>query len=406
MIRKTFLAIFLGILATTSALALTDPVPNPFDDLLDGEKVLTATVTEASDEVLSVVNSTGVSFSGRMEAIYKYRDGAGPAAANEFFVGDSVRVLVDADGVIEAAQDANLLLCDQNFYGWVRNPTKTDFTFETVGGAKYEVAFGATTQFRDENSKILFGYSPRAGDVVHVHGVVNTNVKKIFTETFGAYISLLDEEALAPFIAEAEAARAAKLEKLQSELGEQKFSDVPADKKFFFAINFVAKEQIAKGYDDGAFRPDSTINRAEFTKILVQTKFADQLAEYNLPETACFSDVPLDAWFAPFVCFAKENGIISGYADGTFRPSNLVNLAEAITILVKTFDFSVNQDSAAEWFAPFVDKAQKLEILPTSFAAPSQNLTRGQMAELVMRGLKYERGELVDYLETLNESDK
>ncbi len=79
-----------------------------------------------------------------------------------------------------------------------------------------------------------------------------------------------------------------------------------------------------------------------------------------------------------------------------------MNLAEAITILVKSFGFSIEENSEGEWFTPFLEKAERLEILPADFAEISENLTRGQMAEIVMRALKYTRGELVDYLENLN----
>lgn len=401
MFRKFFLKFLLALLLTvSSASALTDPEPNPFASPLAGEKVFTATVTEVSAEILSVKNSDGVTSSGRMEAIAKYRDGGGPAAAGEFFPGDNVRVLVNAQNVILAAQDSNLLLCDQNFYGWVREPTATTFTLETVEGEKYTVLIGSKTQFRDENSKILFGYAPRADDVVKIHGVVNTNVRQIFTETFGAYISLLDENALAPFLAALAEKKAAAAAELAKKLAEQVFDDVSPDAAFFYAINFIANEKIVAGYDDGNFKPGAEMNRAEFTKILIQTRFADELADFKLSEK-CFPDVELTDWFAPFVCFAKANGIIGGYPDGEFKPANPVNLAEAITILVQAFDFSVEKNSATEWFAPYLQKAQQLQILPTDFAAANANLTRGKMAELVMRALKYTRGELVDYLENL-----
>ena len=403
-------AFFALIFTLTNTLALTDPEPNPFADLAAGEEVFFATVVEASAEILTVENADGEQSSGRMEAIFKYRDGGGPAAAEEFFAEDKVRVLVNSEGVVLAAQNAELLLCDQNFYGWVRDADKEKFNLETIEGDFYEVLIGETTQFRDEDGNILFGYSPRERDVVKVHGVVNTNVRKIFTETFGAYLALLAEDALQPFLEEIEKQKAEEAAALAEKLAEQIFADVPPEVEFFFAVNFVANEGIVSGYPDGNFQPENEINRAEFTKILVEAKFAKELELFTpqisegLTNESCFPDFAANEWFAKFVCFARANEIIGGYPDGEFKPANPVNLAEAVTILVKSFGFSVDTNAEKKWFEPFLEKAEQLEILPADFPAAGESITRGQMSELVMRALKYSRGELVDYLEGSEET--
>ncbi len=411
MLRKFFIRVFCVLFLVflfSDAGALTDPEPNPFADMAEGEAVFEAMVIEASEEILTIENTNGETFSGRMEAIFKYRDGGGPAAAEEFFAGDEVRVLVNSEGVVLATQNAELLLCEQNFYGWARNPTTEKFELETVEGDTYEVWVGKTTQFRNENSKILFGYSPHEDDVVKIHGVVNTNVRKIFTETFGAYISLLAEEALAPFLAEIEAKKEEEAAALAEKLAEQIFNDVPPENEFFFAVNFMANEEIVSGYEGGDFQPEGEINRAEFTKILVEARFTEELElsiSDGMNEESCFPDFTANDWFAKFVCFARANEILGGYPDGNFKPANPVNLAEAITILVKSFDFSVKANTDEEWFRPFLEKAEQLEILPEDFPEASENITRGQMSELVMRALKYSRGELVDYLESLKKEE-
>ena len=401
---------FATALAFAHVCALTDPVPNPFADLAEGEEVFDGTVSMIDGEILTVTNSAEEEFSGRFDQVLKYRDGAGPAAANEFFVGDQVRVMVDAAGVLRAAQNAELLLCDQNFYGWARDPDELKFTLETIDSKQFEVQVGATTQYRDNDGQLLFGYSPRPDDVVRVHGVVNTNAKKVFTETFGAYISLLTEEALTPFLEEI---AAAKVEAEKQMLAEPRFSDVGKDYEFYYAVQFVSQEDLVSGYQDGSFQPGQVINRAEFTKILMGAKFAEELiievieeseiekrsAEVEEEVKDCFPDVAADAWFSPFVCLAKEKGILGGYPDGTFQPGNKVNLAEAVAILVNTFGFGVDAAADGEaWFAPFLARATELQILPVDFTDPADALTRAQMTELVMRALKHTRGELLDYL--------
>jgi hypothetical protein len=373
MFRKALISISLLILGVSNTLAVTDPEPNPFSDLEKGEKVFEATVVDVSDDILTVENGSKEEFSGKFDQIFKYRDGGGPAAANEFFVDDKIRVMVDESGVIRAAQDYELLLCDQNFYGWVKSPTESEFELKTVERDKYKIHVGDTTQYRDEDRELLLGYSPREDDIVRVHGVVNTNVNEVFTETFGAYISLLDEEALAPILAE-----------IEEYLLEPQFDDVDAEHEFFEAIQFIEYEGIVDGYDDGTYKPDNPINRAEFTKILIGSRFADELSE-EVSEK-CFPDFEIGQWFAPYVCLAKEKEILQGYPDGSFGPGKQVNLAEALKIILVSFD--IDTDSAKpsqEWYVPYFEKAQELEILPENFGEAGDELSRGQMAELIMR---------------------
>jgi len=418
--RKTFISFFIILLVCSGAIALSDPEPNPFDinELENDEQVFEGTVNSVEDEILTILNSNSDEFSGRFDQILKYRDGGGPAATNEFFVGDNVRALVDENDVVRAVQNKELFLCEQNFYGWVRNPSDNEFILETVEEEEFTINFGQTTQFRDETGELLFGYSPRGGDVVRVHGVLNSNVQIIFTETFGAYMSLLNEDALVPFLItqnedkeenvvitegsydDEEESGSEKVNDIE-ELSEVKmsFTDVLLDEDFFTAIRFMKDEEIVNGYADGSFKPKNKINRAEFIQILIMARFADELIPVS---KSCFSDFEKGAWFAPAVCLAKEKGIIRGYDDGTFCPDGELNLAEAVTILVKTFGFVVRLTTEnEEWYVPFFERAEKIKIYPSQFGKPNDLLVRGQMSELVMRAVRYLRGDLVDYLDSV-----
>ncbi|MDD3066285.1 MAG: S-layer homology domain-containing protein [Candidatus Gracilibacteria bacterium] len=403
--RKFFYCIALVFCLVTSSLevsALTNPEPNPFANVEVGETTFTATVSATDGVILTVKDSANKEYSARFDSIMKYRDGAGPAAANEFALGDKVRVLIDKDGVIVAAQDAQLLLCNQSFSGYVRNPTATGFTIETLEGEKYQANIGSTTRYRDEDSKSLFGYTPHAGDTVRIHGVVNTNTKQIFTETFGAYISLLSAEATASLVTQVKEEAAAKIENEVKQLrANPEFGDVDSRQNFFDAIQFVKREGMVNGYKDGSFQPSNLINRAEFTKIIVNTKYASEVATNKLTEK-CFPDVALDAWFAPFVCLAKSKGIIAGYPDGDFKPENPVNLAEAVTIISNTFGLEIPAAASGEaWYQRFLAKTSEMRITPLEFSDAAASLTRGQMAELIMRATQNSRGKLATYLEYL-----
>ena len=91
-------------------------------------------------------------------------------------------------------------------------------------------------------------------------------------------------------------------------------------------------EGIVEGYEDGSFRPDAPINRAEALKILLEATKLQALEEPF--EQQEFSDVPEDAWFAPYVERLVEYAIVEGYEDGTFRPQQHITRAEASKILL------------------------------------------------------------------------
>jgi hypothetical protein len=96
------------------------------------------------------------------------------------------------------------------------------------------------------------------------------------------------------------------------------FIDVPPDNPFYCYIETAYARSVISGYADGTFRWGSNVTRAQLCKIVV-------LAEgwtNSCQQPGHFSDVPLDNPFFCFVETAYNHGIISGYADGTFRPGN------------------------------------------------------------------------------------
>lgn len=109
---------------------------------------------------------------------------------------------------------------------------------------------------------------------------------------------------------------------------ENNFSDVSADKWYNNAVSTLCHMGVLGGYSDGTFRPNAPITRAEFAKIAVSFAQANGSAVYNY-----FTDVKTTDWFAPYVTAAKDNGLIEGYSDGSFKPENKITRAEACAIV-------------------------------------------------------------------------
>lgn len=145
------------------------------------------------------------------------------------------------------------------------------------------------------------------------------------------------------------------------------------------AIEFVKEKGIVQGYPDGTYGPDKLINRAEFTKIIIEAKFPGIAAG-----TDCFPDVQ-DEWFAKYVCHAKFHEVIEGYPDGTFGPEKNINYVEALKIVLETFEYII-EDADGSWYTKYLVTAEEWGIaIPDT--DPGDDLTRGKMAEIIRRVL-------------------
>lgn len=158
------------------------------------------------------------------------------------------------------------------------------------------------------------------------------------------------------------------------------FIDFDNNTPYQNAIRFVKKNGYMTGYPDGTFGPNNKINRAEFTKILMQVAFPGQ----NPANTSCFKDVHSSDWFAPFVCLAKEKNVISGYKNGLFKPTNNIKVSEALKITLEIFYTNI-PNAGGQWYQKYWDYASNKMIMPNTWADASQDVTRAEMAQLIYK---------------------
>ena len=165
------------------------------------------------------------------------------------------------------------------------------------------------------------------------------------------------------------------------------FSDIETHENLE-AIQYLMNLDVVQGYEDGEFKPEKNINRAEFTKILVEIRYPGEAKGVD-----CFPDVT-EEWFAPYICYAKEKGIVSGYPDGTFLPGDEINLAEALKMIMSSYDFYVEAGADEEWYIPYYELANSIELLEKILAGVDIQISRGEMAQLIYN--------IEDYLEESN----
>ncbi|MBU0981186.1 S-layer homology domain-containing protein [Patescibacteria group bacterium] len=168
------------------------------------------------------------------------------------------------------------------------------------------------------------------------------------------------------------------------------FSDVSDTHENYQAINYLQVEEVVQGYGDGTYKPEQEINRAEFLKIVVESE------GYEISDASdCYLDVK-EEWFSPYVCTATDLGIVSGYSDGTFKPAQTINFAEASKIISEAFLLQVANSPQENWYQNYVVALELLNAIPTSIDAFSKPVTRGEMAEMVWR-IRTENREQASY---------
>ncbi len=106
------------------------------------------------------------------------------------------------------------------------------------------------------------------------------------------------------------------------------FTDVDNGAWYAEAVKVLSSKGIIAG-SNGMFEPDRPVTRAEFAAMAARFSGEDGKG------VNVFSDVFADEWYYGAVSCAAQNGWISGYPDGTFRPQNSITRAEAVTIVNK-----------------------------------------------------------------------
>ncbi len=192
------------------------------------------------------------------------------------------------------------------------------------------------------------------------------------------------------------------------------FTDVDLGHDEYVALKYLKEKDIIGGYADGSFKPGNLISRVEALKIILEanelitedyiTRNVMGGEDYkNNLELIAFSDIFKSQWYLPYLKKSAELGVIEGYPDGTFKPTNVVNRAESFKMVMESdgvefgevlespfYDVSVN-----DWFAKYFDEAKKRSIAyftQSNNVNPGRELTRSRFAELVYRYLKSKEG--------------
>ena len=88
------------------------------------------------------------------------------------------------------------------------------------------------------------------------------------------------------------------------------------------AVDVLSEAKVIDGYADGAFNPSNTLTRGAAAKIICNLILGPTAASALVADAAPYKDVAANHPFAGYIAYCQKTGIISGYADGTFKPAN------------------------------------------------------------------------------------
>ena len=151
---------------------------------------------------------------------------------------------------------------------------------------------------------------------------------------------------------------------------------------------------VFKGYEDGSFKPEGNITRAEVATIVYRIYTADVAkndksglyATYNK-----FSDMAGASWAAGYIGYCANAALVKGYPDGTFKPSGKVTGYEVLAMILRAVGYDKNNEfSGADWALHVAQTAQQLGVLDnvaktTDLNAPA---SRELVAELLFQGIQ------------------
>lgn len=159
------------------------------------------------------------------------------------------------------------------------------------------------------------------------------------------------------------------------------------------SVEYLRSRGAIGGYPDGMFKPTTTVNRAEFLKLVFGAKGSTEPVSGD-----CFLDVKAGDWFAPFVCAAKRRGIVEGYPTGTgsvFKPGQPVVFAEAIKMTLAAYGREVTPAAPGErWYEPAALELDRSGILGRHSYLPWDQLSRERAADLIARFVQHDENRI------------
>lgn len=180
------------------------------------------------------------------------------------------------------------------------------------------------------------------------------------------------------------------------------YSDIPNNAWYKSYVSHLSQLGIIDGIAPDKFGPNQNITRAEFVKMITMATNMD-LANYD-GETL-FSDVSPDEWYAPYIQWATENGILEGFNESTFDPNKFITREAASTMMYRLYELQESdiiiekkgiyrlespafsdESSISPWAVESIEQLKEASIIEGNENGeinPQNNISRSEAAKIL-----------------------
>ena len=226
----------------------------------------------------------------------------------------SVTKYVDSKGNVTVTLPTGKVIDSENYYT------------ATVTDSKGVAKTGITVTLKDRKNGTATGITDKNGMLTLPATEHKAYIVGYDDGTFKPDSNMSRAEAAAIF------ARLISEEKGETISGKSSFVDVSSKEWYSSYIGYLEKYNVINGYNDGTFKPDASVTRAEFVAMTV--RYYDLFNDVNRTGNSVkYTDVASSYWAYSDIAFAKNIGWLNGHSDGSFRGDNDITRAEVVTVV-------------------------------------------------------------------------
>jgi hypothetical protein len=166
------------------------------------------------------------------------------------------------------------------------------------------------------------------------------------------------------------------------------FSDIISNAWYSQYVNNMVSEKVVEGYEDGSFKPDRPVTRAEFAKMLVQAMKFEAVTQMAVT----YTDLSGSHWAYSYINIAANTGLLNGYTDGSFKPEQNITreeIAKALAVAGKLAEGKSGlTDINSSWAKTYINSCVSSGIVlgyPDKTFRPKNLVTRAEATAMLAR---------------------